>query len=306
MMQRYHHRAGFTLLELLVVIAIIGLLLALLLPAVQAAREAARRMRCVNNLKQVTLAIHNYESSHRSFPPGSFYTAPHQFSLGFTAYALPFLEQGAQYESIDFSHPHCGQQIRQLQAAGQPDPTSKPVDSLICPSDPRGGQSLLSGPNGPLPNSGNCGLLYPGNYMGMAGSNDPDIGGTFNGCGGMPDGNGMLFSLSRTRFRDVTDGTTQTVLMGERGIPFDLGWGWPICGGHECEHYVSSTMGLLRGNHKPSEYFLHVQHLWSWHPGGVHVALVDGSCRFLSYDVDYGTYTALTTRSGHEVIPNGF
>src|SRR5690606_31464184 len=147
---------------------------------------------CANNLRQITLAVHHYESAHGAFPPGSYYTAPHQFSLGFTAFALPFFEQGAQYASIDFSAPHCGKQIRELQAAGQPDPTSRRIDTLICPSDPRGGQILLSGPHGPLPYSGDCGLLYPGNYLGMAGNNDPDIGGSYQGCGGMPAGDGML------------------------------------------------------------------------------------------------------------------
>ena len=138
--------------------------------------------------------------------------------------------------------------------------------------------------------------------MGMAGDVDPDISGTFNGCSGIVQGTGVFYSRSSVGFRDVLDGTSQTIMIGERAIPTDLGWGWSICGGHECEHYVTSTLGLLKGNTVPAEYFIHTQHLWSWHPGGAHVGLTDGSIRFLSYSIDYNMYKGLSTRSGGEVI----
>ncbi len=299
-------KAGFTLVELLVVIGVIGILTGLLLPAVQAARESARRMSCSNHLRQVTLAIHNYESAFKLMPPGSFHTAPQGYSWGMIAYLLPFMEQAAEFETIDFANPQCGEHIKSLQATGQNDPVSHPIAMLLCPSDPMSEQSLLSGPNGPLPLSGDCGLLFPANYLGMAGSNDPDITGTYGGCGGMIDGNGMMYSRSFRRFRDVLDGTSHTMIVGERAIPFDLGWGWPICGGHECEQYVSSTLGLLPGNHDPAEYFIHTQHYWSWHPGGTHISMVDGSLKFFSYSVDYNVYLDLSTRAGSEVIPADF
>lgn len=297
---------GFTLIELLVVIGVIGILVGLLLPAVQAAREAARKMSCANHLRQVTLAIHNYESAFAVMPPGSYHTAPHEFSWGMAAYLLPFLEEAAAFESIDFSEPHCGNYIKSLQATGQTDPSSQPIATMLCPSDPLTHQSLLSGPLGPLPLSGDCGLLFPANYLGMAGSNDPNVTGTYGGCGGMLNGNGMMYSRSFHRFRDVLDGTTHTMIVGERAIPYDLGWGWPICGGHECEQYVSSALGLLHGNHQPSEYFIHNQHYWSWHPGGCHISMVDGSVRFFSYSVDYQTYLDLSTRGGREQIPSDY
>lgn len=218
------------------------------------------------------------------------------------AYLLPFLEEAAAFESIDFSNPHCGDHIKSIQSTGQNDPSSHPIEALLCPSDPLSGQSILSGPLGPLPYSGDCGLLLPANYLGMAGSNDPNITGTYAGCGGMIDGNGMMYSRSFRRFRDVLDGTSNTMIIGERAIPYDLGWGWPICGGHECEHYISSALGLIHGNHKPAEYFLHNQHFWSWHPGGCHIGMVDGSVRFLTYSTDYQTYLDLSTRAGKEVI----
>lgn len=296
-------RRGFTLIELLVVIAIVGLLVGLLLPAVQSAREAARRLQCTNNMKQVTLALHLYHDSFGRFPPGSLHTTPDAFAWGMLAHVLPFMESGAAFDTIDFSQVECGDYIRDLQLAGQPDPTSHPNPTLYCPSDVRSGESILSGPSGPLPFSGDCGVLYPTNYLGMAGSLDSNLSATFNGCGGILKGDGMFFSLSRTGFRDCVDGTSQTLLLGERGIPEDLGWGWPVCGGHECEHYVSSTLGLIPGSHEQAEYFLHTQHYWSWHPGGANVSLVDGSTRFLAYTTDYRTYVGLSTRNGGETLP---
>jgi prepilin-type N-terminal cleavage/methylation domain-containing protein len=298
---RSDRRRGFTLIELLVAIAIIGILVSLLLPAVQAAREASRRASCSNNSKQFALAIQNYHAAFKVFPPGSYNPRPNSFSWGMVSQVLPFLEQGSKFASIDFAQPHCGQHIKDLQAIGAADPSSEPISILICPSDPASGQSLLSGPNGPLPFSGDCGVLYPINYLGMAGSNDPDITGAFSGCRGISNGNGIFYSRSQTKYRDVLDGAAQTILFGERSIPLDLGWGWPICGGHECEHYLTSTQGIYLGNYDPAEYILHLQHYWSWHPGGCHITMADGSTHFVTYSIDYETYLALSTKAGHEL-----
>src|ERR1041384_5348025 len=99
------HRHAFTLVELLVVIAIIGILVALLLPAVQAAREAARRMQCSNNLKQYGLALHNYHDVYKSFPIGGIggWAADHYYKLSWQARVIPFIEQAGIFSSIDFS-----------------------------------------------------------------------------------------------------------------------------------------------------------------------------------------------------------
>lgn len=303
-------RQGFTLVELLVVISIIGVLVSLLLPAVQAAREAGRRAQCQNNLRQIALALHNYQGTYRTFPSGSMHSQPignlpwvGTYSWGMMMLALPFIEQSAAYETVDFTTTDCGTYIRNLQATAQQDPSSYPIPLLICRSDPNGFKSLLSGPTGPLPWSGNCGVLYPGSYLGVAGDTEgPSPPGYISwGCNGIYNGNGVLYNLSGTRFADVVDGTSTTLMVGERGIPSDLGWGWMICGGTECEHYLSTQRGLSPGANLPTNANT-VPRFWSWHPGGSHFALTDGSVQFVAYDIDYATYRALSTRSGGEVI----
>jgi prepilin-type N-terminal cleavage/methylation domain-containing protein len=212
---------GFTLVELLVVIAIIGLLIALLLPAVQAAREAARRTQCRNNVRQIAIALHNYHDGYRVLPSGSMFGAAigpvtsGPYAWGFLALIMGQLEQTAAYDTMDFGA-DCGASIRQLQAAGRPDPASNPVSVFICPSDPQGYQSLVSGPSGPLPHSGDCGLLYPGDYLGVAGDDEEY---QFHYCDGISDGNGVFYDLSTTRFADVVDGTSNTLMVGERFSP---------------------------------------------------------------------------------------
>jgi len=288
------------------VIAIIGILVALVLPAVQAAREAARRMKCSNNVKQIALALHMYHDTHRVLPSGSMYAeelsaiVAGPYSWGFMALILPYLEQGAIYDTMDFTAASCGQAIINLQTAGKPDPSSNPISVFICPSDPYGFQSLLSGPIGPLPHSGDCGLLYPGDYLGVAG--DEREYHFYPYCDGIYQGNGIFYSLSKTRLADVVDGTSTTLMIGERGMPEDLGWGWPICGGTECEHYLCTERGLSRRADPPNNYWINVTHFWSWHPGGTHFGLADGSVQFLHYEIDYNTYLGLSTRNGGEVV----
>jgi len=299
-------RIGFTLVELLVVIAITGILLALLLPAVQAARAAARRMSCANHSKQFGLALHHYHDTYRTFPAGSWLSSPQGYWWGMTVALLPYMEQVPAYETIDFGEGHCGAHLRALQAAGGPDPASHLIPTLQCPSDIRGGEKLLSGPNGPLPASGDVGWLYPSNYLGMAGSLDGDVTNTYEACGGILNGDGVFYTDQATRIRDITDGTSQTIAFGERAIPRDLGWGWPLCGGDECEHYVTSTLGLFEGNHDPGEYYTHLQHFWSWHDGGCYLTMADGSVHFVSYGIDYDLYQAISTREGQEVINQSF
>lgn len=287
-------RLGFTLVELLVVIAIMGVLVALLLPAVNAVRESARRTQCQNHIRQVAVGILNYESARRKLPSGSQTTAG--LAWGFTAHLLPYMEEQARFATIDFDNESCGDFIRGLQESGKLDPTSNPMAIFTCPSDFNSDIALLSGPNGPAPNTADVGWVYPGNYLGVAGRTESD-----NWCPalGIEEGEGVFYTNSRTRLRDVRDGASKTMMIGERGIPKDLGWGWPICGGTECEHYTTTQRGLDKGKNVSNGFGI-LQRFWSWHNGGAFFGYLDGSIAFLSNDVDQVALEAMSTRAGME------
>ena len=271
-------RLGLTLVELAVVLCVIGVLAALLLPAVQQAREAARRVQCCSHLKQLALALHGYHACHRVFPPGSLKKGPAfpiQTGWGWGAMILPFLEQAPLFEQIDFRFPTTsgtnGRLIRQ------------PLAIWHCPSDPA--PDLLVVP---------AVIVARGNYAGSAGS---------------PRGRGILYEFSRVRFADLTDGASHTFLLGERANQVDVsGLGsftsaW--CGklaasagylSHSVPHVQAIGLLPVNGCMDFPDGF------GSYHAGGVQMALGDGSVHFVSEDIDPDTYEALGSRSGREVV----
>ena len=185
--------AGFTLVELLVVIAIIGIMVGMLLPAVQAAREAARRMQCSNNLKQITLALHNYESTYKQFPAG-------RTNMGISVHAaiLPFIEQVNAYDlvdpSVDWDH------------ANNVDATETEIPPFLCPSDPNVDNGTnLRGTNYRA-NQGS-GILW-----GLPPTNPANVN------YGMPEPDGVFFLEKRMRFRDIIDGRVHTAAFSEHGL----------------------------------------------------------------------------------------
>ncbi|TWT34761.1 DUF1559 domain-containing protein [Blastopirellula retiformator] len=314
-------RGGFTLVELLVVIAIIGVLIGLLLPAVQQAREAARRMQCSNNLKQLALAAHNYESTFKAFP----YPAEDS-NYGYSAQAkiLPFIEQGNFQDRIDFSQPLM-EGVSYLKTLNPiyNDLVGTKIEVLLCPSDP--GDPLYVDDD----------ITWAGgNYMMNAG---PGVDTQY--CS-TADTGGLFWRGSVIRFRDITDGTSNTILMaetllGNRIDSTDLvdaqtqmrstsGGGSPcsVSAADLDARSVSSYYGRRAGqwlrnltyhsfingyfppNSASPDILFHgdgVMGARSQHPGGAMVSLADGSVRFVGETVDLSTWRNLFARNDGQV-----
>jgi prepilin-type N-terminal cleavage/methylation domain-containing protein/prepilin-type processing-associated H-X9-DG protein len=333
---------GFTLIELLVVISIIGVLIALLLPAVQAAREAARRASCVNNLKQIGVALNNYHNAVGVFPPGyvsavdKTVTDPcdqdaenmHGVDLGpgwaWGSMILPQMEQQALCNSINYS-------LSVAFAANNTCSTTS-VAAYLCPSD-AGAPSVvpvLKDPPDPAQpgtysGTGIDDYVARGNYVGMFGlgeicaasgpNNQPNVGSV-----GMA--SGMFNRNSRTSFADITDGSSQTIAIGERSHNLSyVTWtarsidGWLgktsfVEGGtdkfnpspEECWTQVLGPAGLEDGTRTPNSPEAHVEDYWSLHPGGVNFLFADGSVHFLKSSINPTPWRALATRAGGEAI----
>nr|WP_261344061.1 DUF1559 domain-containing protein [Roseimaritima sediminicola] len=278
--------AGFTLVELLVVIAIIGMLVALLLPAVQAAREAARRMQCSNNLKQIGLALHNYHDTHGCFPEGS----QQSNMIGPLTGVLPFLEQGNTFQHFDFAQSYSAPYNQQVGA--------QTIPTYLCPSMtlPRDVPDTRNGETG-----------GPSSYLACEGT-----------ASYMPQADGMFglnwtaygFRNPAVRFADLLDGTSNTLAFGEttydmadylwRPPAADAGqvkWGtarWVV--GYPVVSLGTTLKDLNVHNAANNGGFQ------SMHPGGVQFLYGDGGVRFSADTLDRDLLHALATRSGGEVV----
>ncbi len=291
-------RKGFTLVELLVVIAVIGILIALLLPAVQAAREAARRMSCTNNMKQIGLALHMYHDTHKRLPAGWYAFDPstgqnHWFGLpgwGWAARILPYMEQGNLFEQhVDFTLPIADPVNERARVSD--------IATFRCPSDTGERTFELSG-GGPCVGADPTPIrLATGNYIGMFGTVDFHIAMSGNDCVG----NGTFVLNRFYRFGDFTDGLTQTLVAGERSSKLAPStWvGVVTCGQHAPARICGVSTYAPNSEDTPTQYF---HNFSSFHPAGTNFLLGDGSVRLISETIDLGTYQALSTRAGGEVV----
>jgi len=306
---RATQRRAFTLIEILVVIAIIGILIALILPAVQNVRNTADRLRCTNNLKQIGLALHNYHNVQGTLPPAIF----ENFSpkprdkfqwLSWMGRILPYVEQQALYADMEAAYASQG---------SNRDPFVNPphhglatvLDIFKCYSDARQYQATYAD---------GLTVAFTG-YLGVSGTN-------------LRGNDGTLYWCSKVQLSDVTDGTSNTLMVGERPPSWDLVYGWWYSGAGQWDYSYTPlhnsgssdvTLGMaelnIRTNNipqmdacppgpyaygpgtifNPCDQF----HFWSLHPNGGNFLAADGSVKFITYSAA-PVMTAMATRAGGE------
>jgi prepilin-type N-terminal cleavage/methylation domain-containing protein/prepilin-type processing-associated H-X9-DG protein len=313
-------RSAFTLVELLVVIAIIGVLIALLLPAIQAAREAARRSQCQNNIRQMGLSLLNYESGKAAFPRGRWNIMPGDVSKkpvpdrvvaksndhSWQVIALPYAEEQNIARLYDLKQSWFSTANRT--------PVSYPIQLYACPSVTTTDRVDAMFISEPKPAAGDYGCTngvgagvwsfepslgdYPGNVTGGAGEDDPRVIGILT----------KAIQLPPCRMKDITDGASNTILLAESGgrpelhtmgkpgdaagnirnVGAGTGWADPDTG------FMVNTQPVIN-RHNDAE-------IYSFHPGGAHVCFGDGHTKFLSEDLTTIVGIALVTRSGDEIV----
>ncbi len=290
---------GFTLVELLVVIAIIGILVALLLPAVQAAREAARRVQCQNNLHQIGIALHNYHDTNRKFPPGI--TWPNR--TFWSGHLLPYLEQRPMYEMLDLG--------RLWNTSPNSDACGSYLSVFRCPSTTAPQHITAQG----IPDRVPCNYLAC--TSGTVTRESAPPGATSPALAGRPDSDGIFYINSSTKLADVLDGSSSTVLVGETVFiykshgPDHTGRNqfldhWYIGTLEGYGNEVSESMGStgVAINAFARSVFVDEKELCfsSRHPDGGQVLLADGSVLFIAENIDQITWSAMGTRRGGEVV----
>jgi prepilin-type N-terminal cleavage/methylation domain-containing protein/prepilin-type processing-associated H-X9-DG protein len=315
-MSIHTRRPAFTLVELLVVLAILGLLIGLLLPAVQKVREAANRMRCSSNLKQIALAVHNFHDAEERFPYSQWGTqggtayggGPNSYAWSWLARLLPYLEQDNLYAYAQVP-------TGKLFAT---DGSAKSVRLFLCPSD-----GSANGP--PRTDVGNL-IGFPvgrTSYKGVSGSNWGDdfdqfqqkpgsfptdwrnqgVNGSFDG---LNNGDGIFYRFDLSRplgLSHVTDGTSSTFMIGEDLQEGNTWLSWPYANNaHGTCAIPPNVLDPKTKKPYPPDNWQNTSGFRSRHSGGVQFAYVDGSVHFVKDSIDLPTYRAVATHSGGEVV----
>jgi prepilin-type N-terminal cleavage/methylation domain-containing protein/prepilin-type processing-associated H-X9-DG protein len=290
-------RKAFTLVELLVVIAIIGLLVALLLPAIQAARESARRTQCKNNLKQIGLALHNYESARKEFPPGFISAAATKNGpgtgpgWGWAAHILPHMEESSL--NIDLKRSITDPIHDQTRVTS--------LASFRCPSD------AVELPVFPVTGAGG------GTLTQVAFANYVGVGGTFEVSVYPDEGTGTFLRNQGIAIKQIPDGTSHTIMVSERASRQSPQTTWvgavtnaevpPKNPAYDIEGppvLVLTNTGTAADGRVPNNPLDHVEDSNSAHPQGVNVMFADGSIQSINNDIDPEVWVAIGTRAGGE------
>jgi prepilin-type N-terminal cleavage/methylation domain-containing protein/prepilin-type processing-associated H-X9-DG protein len=341
MVRKQASRGAFTLVELLVVIAIIGILVALLLPAVQAAREAARRTQCVNRLKQISLALMNHHDTKKYFPsavsndPNTNATTGAVISsqyteLGFIPHILPYMELGNILTEFKIK-------VHWADAPNYQWGLNHPQTDFRCPTQPDVQSTFVAQP-GSADEEPKTNLMS--HYQGVMGAkpalcwtgsntnpnppSSPDYTYTMFGCGagfGGTASNGTMFPTSKVEMKDITDGTSHTFLVGE------VSWNngpqriWAVGGGSRTalDTFVYSAKNVFwplntacrtaKDDSPPTRCAAYLNNdvsFGSLHSGGCHFAMCDGSVQFVREDIALALLKALASRKSNEVFDPPF
>lgn len=330
-------KCGFTLVELLVVIAIIGVLVAMLLPAVQAARESARRTTCMNNFRQAAVACHMYHDAHKKLPVGAMYsvymsdpgippdTKPHMQGISWSAYVLPFMEQASVFALIDDE--------TSAFSAGSWLAGGQLVPSYICPSnqnqsgnwtDQSSNRSQDGAADHDFRITNITGVMgyYP---FGPDDRYPPTLDhGSFMSFQQKSQGNGMFYNLSDISFKKVTDGTSKTLMLGETtghrgkdaaGIGVSIEFNWITRNVQSVDEGINGPFTLPGGRNPDLIMGVSGQNrheeltdqfgFSSYHPGGAHFAMGDASVQFLNENIDQAVFEEMGSRNddGRVYVP---